>query len=35
MMQSGIRFCDACEEEIEKGETYVYYLKVSHLVQES
>src|SRR5689334_1979929 len=26
MVQNGIQFCDACEEEIEKGETYVYYL---------
>jgi hypothetical protein len=26
MVQNGIRFCDACEEEIPAGETYVYYL---------
>ncbi len=25
MNQDGIRFCDVCEEEILKGEKYVYY----------
>ena len=26
MVQSGIRFCDVCDEEIPKREKYVYYI---------
>jgi hypothetical protein len=26
MVQDGIRFCDVCDEEIPRGETYAYYL---------
>jgi hypothetical protein len=26
MLQDGIRFCDVCDEEIPKGEKYLYYV---------